>query len=125
MSDLDERRRKEVLAWKTYEKRKKSIRDHLPRIILFFVILIVVESVWVPFALDHFDTEFSQRLNYSVLLLLAYFAPALVANARKHHQQLAIGVLNFLTGWTVIGWIGALVWACTAVQKKVESVTPC
>lgn len=48
------------------------------------------------------------------VLLLIYFAPAIVAAYRGHHDKLAIGVLNVLLGWTGLGWIGALVWACTA-----------
>ncbi len=44
-----------------------------------------------------------------------YFAPAIIAGRRKHHQENAIIVLNILLGWTVLGWIVALVWAFTAV----------
>ncbi len=40
-----------------------------------------------------------------------YFAPAWVANRRKHPQATAITVLNILLGWTVLGWIVSLVWA--------------
>ena len=42
-----------------------------------------------------------------------YFMPLLIAAIRGHRQTLAIGVLNLFTGWTAIGWIAALVWACT------------
>jgi sorbitol-specific phosphotransferase system component IIBC len=44
-------------------------------------------------------------------LIAAYFAPTIIALARKHRQTMAIGVLNVLAGWTLIGWIVALVWA--------------
>jgi Superinfection immunity protein len=57
-----------------------------------------------------------------VLLIIAatfsgYFLPSMIASSRKHHQTLAIFLLNLLLGWTVLGWIGALVWAATAVQQ--------
>lgn len=45
-----------------------------------------------------------------------YFLPAIVAGNRRHHQAAAIFFLNLLLGWTVLGWIAALVWACTAVE---------
>lgn len=48
-----------------------------------------------------------------LLLLAAYMLPAIVAWNRRHRQEMAISVLNLLAGWTVIGWVGALVWACT------------
>ncbi|MBI1179134.1 MAG: superinfection immunity protein [Alphaproteobacteria bacterium] len=53
----------------------------------------------------------------TLLLLIAYFFPAMVAVARSHHNQLAIFMLDLFLGWTVLGWVVALVWACTAVQR--------
>jgi|ERR1035437_1428788 hypothetical protein len=41
-----------------------------------------------------------------------YFIPAMVGQ-HKHHAG-AIFVLNLLLGWTIIGWVGALIWAMTA-----------
>ena len=40
-----------------------------------------------------------------------YFLPAIIG--RNHKQSTAIFMLNLLLGWTVIGWIGALIWALT------------
>jgi hypothetical protein len=48
------------------------------------------------------------------LLIVSYMLPGIVACARRHRNRLAIGMLNLLLGWTLLGWIGALVWACTA-----------
>jgi hypothetical protein len=31
-----------------------------------------------------------------------------------------IGLLNFAAGWTVVGWIGALVWSVTAIREPAE-----
>jgi len=43
-----------------------------------------------------------------------YFVPTVVAGTRKHPQGGAIFALNLLLGWTFLGWVAALVWACTA-----------
>lgn len=43
--------------------------------------------------------------------LLVYFIPSFVASARNQENRFAIFALNLVLGWTVIGWIGALVWA--------------
>jgi len=43
-----------------------------------------------------------------------YFAPTFIALIRHHHNAVAIGMLNFFLGWTIIGWILALVWALAA-----------
>lgn len=47
-----------------------------------------------------------------------YFLPALVASNRRHHQTAAITVLNLFLGWTLLGWVAALIWASTAVQRR-------
>ena len=45
-----------------------------------------------------------------IFLVLIYFLPALVAN-RKHPHAAAIAVVNLFFGWTLLGWVGCLVWA--------------
>lgn len=47
-----------------------------------------------------------------------YFAPAILAFALKRRQLIAIAVLNLFLGWTLIGWVVALVWACIHEQRK-------
>lgn len=56
--------------------------------------------------------------------LVAYFLPALVANHRGRDGQGLIAVLNFLLGWTVLGWVVLLIVAFTgesaATRKQRE-----
>jgi hypothetical protein len=56
-----------------------------------------------------------------MVLLLIYFLPAIVASMRRHRQSLAIGILNLVAGWTFVGWVVAIVWACTADTKARSS----
>lgn len=49
--------------------------------------------------------------------MAAYMLPSFVAFARGHHQRLAITTLNIFFGWSLLGWVAALVWAFTAVQS--------
>lgn len=54
-----------------------------------------------------------------ILSVLLYFAPSLIA-ARKHSSRAgAIFAVNFFLGWSVIGWIVALVWAL-GVDKNTD-----
>jgi len=46
-----------------------------------------------------------------VLIFILYFLPALIAFLRKHKNKLAIFLLNFLLGWTVLGWVASLIWS--------------
>ena len=43
-----------------------------------------------------------------------YMLPWAIAATRGKSNQLAIGLVNFLLGWSFIGWIVALVMACGA-----------
>jgi small-conductance mechanosensitive channel len=53
-------------------------------------------------------------LTILVLLCLPiYFVPLFVALTRDHRQKLTIGIINLLAGWTFLGWVVALAWACT------------
>jgi hypothetical protein len=56
-----------------------------------------------------------------IVALVLYFLPTIIARNRYHHQGSAIFVLNVLLGWTALGWVLALVWACTAVQAHVPT----
>lgn len=53
------------------------------------------------------------------ILFVAYWFPTLLALIRHHQQTLAIGLVNLLAGWTVIGWFAALLWACTSPRRVV------
>jgi hypothetical protein len=62
----------------------------------------------------------------SFLLFLAlsgavYFLPAIVARKRNHRNTVAIFVLNLFLGWTLIGWVAALVWALTNDTMRVPA----
>src|SRR5690349_18167920 len=41
--------------------------------------------------------------------LALYFVPAIVASQRQHPNREAITVLNLVAGWTLLGWVVALV----------------
>lgn len=48
---------------------------------------------------------------FPLFLLLLYFLPSIVAGLRQKSNFLAIFLLNFFLGWTLIGWVISLVWA--------------
>jgi hypothetical protein len=52
-------------------------------------------------------------LILALFLIALYFVPSIVAEVRHHNNKLAIKVVNFFLGWTVAGWLVALVWSCT------------
>ena len=55
----------------------------------------------------------------AVLGLALYFLPAILAKQNGHPSFGGIFVLNLLLGWSLLGWIGALVWALSKPQPVV------
>lgn len=53
---------------------------------------------------------------------LGYFLPWAIAATRQKSNTLAIGLVNFLVGWTGIGWVAALVMACLAEPAHITNV---
>ena len=54
-----------------------------------------------------------EALPIMIISLVVYFIPTIIAVSRHKENVVAIFALNFLTGWTFLGWIGSLVWALT------------
>jgi hypothetical protein len=47
-----------------------------------------------------------------------YFAPAYIGHVKRNFA--AILMVNLLLGWTVVGWIAALIWACVQDAPEIE-----
>ena len=52
----------------------------------------------------------------ATLLTFGYMLPWAIAATRGKSNQAAVGLINFLLGWTFVGWIVAMVMACQAHQ---------
>lgn len=59
-----------------------------------------------------------EGILFIVFTLLVYFLPAVVAAFRKHKNTSAVVVLNLFLGWTMIGWVVAMIWAFTNNTEK-------
>ncbi len=47
----------------------------------------------------------------TILGIVLYFLPAIIAYKKDHANKGIILLLDFLLGWTFLGWAGCLVWA--------------
>ncbi|MDR7370651.1 superinfection immunity protein [Flavobacterium aquidurense] len=60
-----------------------------------------------------------KKVRFRDLLLFpfyAYFFPSYLC--RNHQNPIPISVLNLFLGWTIIGWICALIWALNFNNKN-------
>lgn len=56
------------------------------------------------------------------LLSILYLLPTGVAIGRKRSNTVAIFIVNLFFGWTLIGWVIALVWAVSVDPIKPVAV---
>lgn len=83
-----------------------------------------------PHYMQHSQLVRDQKHNGAVIaiawviavLTLGYMIPWAVAATRGKTNHGAIGLLNFLLGWTLIGWVVALVMACGAHAAGMTTV---
>jgi Superinfection immunity protein len=53
------------------------------------------------------------RWGLLFIVLSVYFLPATIAINRDHYNAKAIGAVNLVLGWTILGWLFAFLWAWT------------
>ena len=52
----------------------------------------------------------------ALAIVLIYFLPIFIGRGKKHINGIA--VLNLFLGWTVLGWVGAMIWAVSSPKKS-------
>jgi hypothetical protein len=63
---------------------------------------------------------------FAILLIpfgALHFLPTIIAGLRRGRSVLGIFLLNLFLGWTIIGWVIALIWALRD-QPKLAYVYP-
>jgi hypothetical protein len=56
--------------------------------------------------------------------ILLYFLPTFISCNRGHHQTGPIVILNLFLGWTLVGWVIALAWSCSALAATDATDAP-
>lgn len=58
---------------------------------------------------------------YVTIMVALYFLPVLIAAGRSHRNFASIALLNLFTGWTLIGWLAALIWSASDNVNRDEA----
>ena len=53
---------------------------------------------------------------------VVYFVPTFIVCKKKSKHAAAVAALNVLLGWTLIGWVGALIWA--VAEPEMSPIQP-
>jgi len=51
-------------------------------------------------------------MRFLLLMTILYFLPSIIAHSKRDFGGIVL--LNIFLGWTVIGWVAALIWACVS-----------
>ena len=57
-----------------------------------------------------------------LIALSSYFLPTIIARTRSARRPATIFAVNLLLGWTVVGWVTALIWAMSQHPQPGEPV---
>jgi hypothetical protein len=61
-----------------------------------------------------------------IIGLILYFIPSVISSRKNHRNFVSILLLNIFLGWTLIGWVGALIWALksdSSVDNNIEDLS--
>jgi hypothetical protein len=70
------------------------------------------------------QSDYSGLQVLLVLAAIAYFLPTVIALLRWRPNLMAIFALNLFLGWSIIGWVIALVWSLSATASVVAVAAP-
>ena len=94
-------------------------------IVLVLVAVIIAQAmVMMGFVKPVFSFSYSYANDMIIVSLsviaacFIYMIPTCVAASRRHRNTMAIAVLNLFFGWTLLGFVGCLVWSLINVSDK-------
>ncbi len=72
-------------------------------------------------ASDPWFIPFLALMFIYALLAVVYTLPTIIADYRHDRHEIAIGILNLFGGWTIVGWVIALVWSLSDKVRQADA----
>ena len=89
--------------------RRLGLRRGIPAFVLVWLLLLLAIDALYPIDV--------RGWFISAILILFYLLPTFLAFDQRHRRRVLISVLNVLLGWTIIGWVGLLLWSLNQNQR--------
>lgn len=102
-------------------EQERRLRARKRGWVIFMVVLLVAAGLIAMSALESGDAELLFLMGIIAAAYVAiwiYFLPSIVASARGASNRGAVVAVNILLGWTMIGWVVALIMATTSPSNK-------
>jgi Superinfection immunity protein len=61
-------------------------------------------------------------VGFLALGVISYFLPWIIASHRAHPNKYPIIVINIFLGWTLVGWVVALAWSCSHIERQAQAL---
>lgn len=110
---------------RTERNRRKRQLTHIIAIgflaVLGVLLLYSLRGITIPGEVSAAASAFPGLILFVILAVFTiaiYFLPTFVTWGSRHVNLTAIFVLNIFLGWTFLGWVLALVWACMDSQCR-------
>lgn len=101
-------------------KKKKPFGCYSIFAILFSITIFLVSLIISYITTSDGAMSFGIAIVATIVIFFAlwfYFLPSWIAELKKHSSAGAIFAVNFLFGWSVVGWVVALIWALSNDNK--------
>lgn len=118
-----------ISVWKFDNVKAVSFSDFKKKF-LWGILLGICLSSWISMLCSSYIDNRINGIVFGILMIvgglslftvavLFYLVPTIIAVKRQHLQKVPIILVNILLGWSLIGWVVALVWACMQNKPKV------
>jgi apolipoprotein N-acyltransferase len=100
-------------------KRKSGGRKWI--LLALAVVIVAISFIWCLSTVPAFLGFVTGCIVFLLILavgLAIYFLPLIIAISARRKNVMAIFVVNFFLGWTLIGWVVALAWAAMEDNPK-------
>ena len=87
-----------------------------------FINMAILFSI-IAFVISVLSFNLSIGIGLAFLITI-YMFPAYLARSRGHRISDSIATFNLFLGWTIIGWIAALIWAQNDFDESRKQETP-
>ena len=105
ISRIEEEERVRAEARLKYSKKREEAERKKTSSVTIVIGFIVIISLILSYLSKSFIPLFF------VLIPIIYFMPTIISYEKNKRNSRAILLLNFFLGWTIVGWIIALIWS--------------
>jgi hypothetical protein len=97
-------------------RNRSTLRTVVIALIVVVSLLLIAGATWATVQVFNSSARDQLLLIAGLIALMfvaagLYFLPTFIAFGRSHRNTLGVCIVNVAFGWTLLGWVVALVWS--------------